>query len=106
MLDELVAEMSGGGAGAFIRGSGADSELRRWRWRLERRRRIGFRYRGPRDLLGFPTRTDSDPQSDQNAYAKGYSDAAMYAGAGNYGSHLRANPDRPVQRSRNFHQAQ
>jgi len=70
MLDELVAEMSGGGAGAFIRGSGTDSELRRWRWRLKRRRRIGFHYRGSRDLLGFPTRTDPDPQPDQNAYAK------------------------------------
>jgi hypothetical protein len=72
MLDELVAEMSGGGAGAFIRGGGTDSELRRWRWRwrLERRRRNGFHYRGSRDLRGFSTLTDSDSQPDQNAYAK------------------------------------
>jgi len=71
MLDELVAEMSGGGAGAFICRSGTDSELRWWwRRRHERRRRIGFHYHGSRDLLGFPTRTDSDAQPDQNAYAK------------------------------------
>ena len=69
MLDELVAEMSGGGAGAFIRGGGTDSELRRWRWRLERRRRNGFHYRGSRDLRGFSTLTDSDYQPDQNTYA-------------------------------------
>jgi hypothetical protein len=70
MLDELVAEMSGGGAGAFIRGSGTHSELRRRRWRLERRRRIGVHYRGSCDLRRFPTLTDSNPQPDQNAYAK------------------------------------
>jgi hypothetical protein len=105
MLDELVAEMSGG-AGAFFRGSGIDSELWRWRWRLERRLRTGFHYRGSRDLLGFSTRTDSDPRPDQNAYAKPESDTAMHARAVNYGSHLGAYPDGPVQRPRNFQQEQ
>jgi hypothetical protein len=104
MLDELVAEMSGGGAGAFIRGGGTDSELRRWRWWLERGRLSGFHYRGSRDLLGFPTGTNSDPKPHQNAYAKPYSDTTMLGAVDSYGSHLRAYPDRPVQRPRSLHQ--
>ena len=103
MLDELVAEMSGGGAGAFIRSSGTDSELRRWRWQLERRRRIGFHYRGSCDLRRFYTRTDSDPKPDQNAYAKPESDTVVLTNILSYGSHCGAHPDRPVQRSRNLH---